>query len=106
MHRKAVFGLAEGSTLQLRSLFWWLYIYNAQERKELAHGGESFFRMARNRSGFGHSCRSNLPKAVHGQYNSRESVLKKEIPIEVSLLARQAQMNAIPFCDKYAQEAL
>jgi hypothetical protein len=24
----------------------------------------------------------------------------------VSLLARQAQMNAIPFCDKYAQEAL
>jgi hypothetical protein len=30
---------------------------------------------------FGHRCRSNLPKAVHEPYNSREAVLKKEIPV-------------------------
>ena len=37
-------------------------------------------RRARNRSVFGHNCKSNLSKAVHERHNPRNSVLTKEIP--------------------------
>ena len=58
----------------------WSGVGKSDEKCSRTHGrvqvGEESLRL------FAHECKSNRPKAVHERYNSRESVLKKEILFE------------------------